>query len=119
AAPRLRNMQPSDLNPANWVREGNRQAHLTYARGEKFVNDLRVVYEIRAMLASPQAAAPEQQNRTTPAPDRARPDDTGEHHTPDFRRDAGAPTASENLDWAMLNSALGQTAPNPANRRPL
>lgn len=39
-----------DLNPANLLRAANRQAHLSYARGAKFVNDLRVVYEIQSRL---------------------------------------------------------------------
>jgi len=39
-----------DLNPANLFRSANRQVHLTYARGAKFVNDLRVVYEIQSRL---------------------------------------------------------------------
>ena len=39
-----------DLNPANVFRAANRQAHLTYARSAKFVNDLRVVYEIQSRL---------------------------------------------------------------------
>jgi Putative zinc-finger len=40
----------ADLNPATLVRLVNRQAHLSYARGVKFVNDLRVVYEIESRL---------------------------------------------------------------------
>jgi Putative zinc-finger len=39
-----------DLNPMDLYRAANRQAHLTYARGAKFVNDLRVVYEIQSRL---------------------------------------------------------------------
>ena len=52
AGPQLSQLTPADLNPVNLVRAGNRQAHLTYARGEKFVNDLRVVYEIESRFAS-------------------------------------------------------------------
>ena len=40
------------LNPVNVMRAANRQAHLTYAHGVKFVNDLRLVYEIQSRLAS-------------------------------------------------------------------
>ncbi len=40
----------STLNPLNLLRGANRQIHLTYARGEKFVNNLRVVYEIQSRL---------------------------------------------------------------------
>ncbi len=42
----------TSLNPMNLVRDANRQVHLTYARGAKFVNDLRVVYEIQSRLSS-------------------------------------------------------------------
>ncbi len=43
-------LKKADLSPANVLRSANRQAHLTYARGAKFVNDLRVVYEIQSKL---------------------------------------------------------------------
>jgi hypothetical protein len=48
------------LNPVNVMRAANRQAHLTYAHGVKFVNDLRLVYEIQSRLAS--------QPKLTPGP---------------------------------------------------
>lgn len=48
-----------DLNPVNLYRAADREAHLTYARGMRFVNDLRVVYEIRSRL---------QEASTTPTP---------------------------------------------------
>lgn len=118
AGGRLNSLKPGDLNPVNWVREGNRQAHLTYARGEKFVNDLRVVYEIRAVLAAPQPQPSAPQNQAAPAPSGTRPD-TGEHNTPEFEREAIAPTASGHLDWAMLGSAFEGVTPDPANRRGL
>jgi anti-sigma factor RsiW len=44
-APKLR-----DLNPVNMYRAANRETHLLYARGSKFVSDLRVVYEIQTRL---------------------------------------------------------------------
>jgi anti-sigma factor RsiW len=119
AGPRLRNLKPGDLNPVQWAREGNRQAHLTYARGEKFVNDLRVVYEIRAVLAAPEAAPPtQQQNQPAPAPGGTRPD-TGEHNAPKFQQDANARSRNNESNWAMLNRVLAQIAPNSANRRHL
>ncbi len=40
----------TSLNPVNLVRGAIRQVHLTYARGAKFVNTLRVVYEIQSRL---------------------------------------------------------------------
>jgi anti-sigma factor RsiW len=40
----------ADLSPVNVYRNADRQAHLFYARGSKFVSDLRVVYEIQSRL---------------------------------------------------------------------
>jgi anti-sigma factor RsiW len=116
---RLSTLKPSDLNPLNVARQANRQAHLTYARGEKFVNDLRVVYEIRAVLAAPPPEQPAPQNRATPAPNGASPD-TQEHGTPESQRDATTRKTHDNLQWAMLDLTLfQQVAQDPANRRPL
>ncbi|HTQ87382.1 MAG TPA: zf-HC2 domain-containing protein [Candidatus Solibacter sp.] len=58
-----------DLNPVNVYRAANQQAHLTYARGVRFVNDLRVVYEIRSRLQEASVAptpAPEQETPKNP-----------------------------------------------------
>ena len=41
----------ADLQPVNLYRAANRQGHLLYARGSKFVSDLRVVYEIQSRLS--------------------------------------------------------------------
>ena len=40
----------ADLRPANIMRRADNQAHLMYAKGTKFVNDLRVVSEIQSRL---------------------------------------------------------------------
>jgi len=40
----------ADLAPANIYRNADRTAHVVYARGTKFVSDLRVVYEIQSRL---------------------------------------------------------------------
>ena len=61
----LREVRPADLNPANIVRRVDRAAHLSYARSVKFVNDLRVVYEIQSRVLIAQPQAEEQQS---PAP---------------------------------------------------
>ena len=53
-------LKKADLSPAGVLRAANRQVHLTYARGVKFVNDLRVVYEIQSRLQ------PEPQPATVP-----------------------------------------------------
>jgi hypothetical protein len=61
----------ANLNPASLYRSANRQVHLTYARSVKFVNDLRVVYEIQSRLQpgpepSP-ASAPRPEPQSQPA----------------------------------------------------
>jgi Putative zinc-finger len=61
------------LNPLNLLRGANRQVHLTYARGAKLVNNLRVVYEIQSRLS----AQPESLSEPiTPPP--ARPSNDGQ-----------------------------------------
>ena len=53
-------LKKMDMNPENVLRAANRQVHLTYARSAKFVNDLRVVYEIQSRLqpeSEPQPSA--------------------------------------------------------------
>src|SRR5712692_2166120 len=40
----------ADLNPVNIYRAVDRRAHVIYARGTKFVTDLRVVYEIQSRV---------------------------------------------------------------------
>ena len=70
----------ADLNLANVARSANRQAHLTYGRAVKFVDDLQLVYEIRSQLepeAQPQEAAP----ATAPAP-QTLPQSKPEQQTP-------------------------------------
>jgi len=56
----VRSLQLADLNPLNLYRGAKRQAYQTYARGARFVNDLRLVYEIRSRLeeATPEGEAP-------------------------------------------------------------
>src|ERR1700736_4812375 len=50
-------LKKADLSPSSLYRPANRQAHLTYARGAKFVNDLRVVYEIQSRLQPDQESS--------------------------------------------------------------
>lgn len=69
-------VKKTGLSPSNVLRSANRQVHLTYARGAKFVNDLRVVYEIQSRLqpdpesspSSVPAPAPEQHLQPSPNP---------------------------------------------------
>ena len=59
----------ADLKPASIYRNADRQVHLVYARGTKFVSDLRVVYEIQSRLSQDDQQIPSQdRNRTQPAP---------------------------------------------------
>lgn len=55
-------MHKANVNPTDIVRSINRQAHLTYAQGVRFVNNLRVVYEIESRLdtQNPQQQSPAQ-----------------------------------------------------------
>ena len=53
----------ADLNPVKVYRFADSKAHLLYASAEKFVLDLRLVYEIQSRL---QPAEPEQQNAAPP-----------------------------------------------------
>jgi hypothetical protein len=46
----LRKPKLADLHPATVVRNVDRQVHLAYAHGVKYVSDLRVVYEIQSRL---------------------------------------------------------------------
>jgi hypothetical protein len=67
-----RKITAGDLNPLNIYRAADQQAHLTYARGVRFVNDLRVVYEIRSRLQMQEASvgpatAPGQEAPKNPA----------------------------------------------------
>jgi anti-sigma factor RsiW len=61
-----------DLNPVNVYRAADRQAHLSYARGVRFVNDLRVVYEIRSRLeeasATPTPPVQREAPKSAPSP---------------------------------------------------
>jgi anti-sigma factor RsiW len=63
-------LKRADFSPASLIRSANRQVHLTYARSAKFVNDLRVVYEIQSRLEpSPEPSpsiAPLPQQQTKP-----------------------------------------------------
>jgi hypothetical protein len=92
-------LKKADLSPTNVFRSANRQAHMTYARGAKFVNDLRVVYEIQSKLQP----EPETLPVSTPAP------------TPEKEHDSQPPNS--------IPQQKSQTAPIPnrtqARNRPI
>jgi anti-sigma factor RsiW len=59
-------LRKGNLTPSNLYEAANRHAHLVYARGVKFVNDLRVVYEIQSRLRP--ESAPGRAPETEPPP---------------------------------------------------
>jgi anti-sigma factor RsiW len=70
----------ADLSPVNLYRNADRQAHLVYARGSKFISDLRVVYEIQSRLrqeneipTTPEGALPESPDKQPGHTDGTRP----------------------------------------------
>jgi len=69
----------SSLNPVNLLQDANRQLHLTYAHGAKFVSNLRVVYELQSRVSfqpeniSAPVAPHESQPSIEPQPGRPRP----------------------------------------------
>jgi len=65
-------LRKADFNPVSLYRTANRQAHLTYARSVKFVNDLRVVYEIQSRLQP----GPEPAPASAPMPEQHQPSGT-------------------------------------------
>jgi hypothetical protein len=76
----------SSMNPGNLVRGANRQVHLTYARGAKFVNNLRVVYEIESRLTSQPESMSEPISAPTPAPSaRPQPEQAPQQPSPEPR----------------------------------
>jgi len=56
-----------DLAPSNMYRAVNRQFHLTYGRTLKYVNDLKVVYEIQSKLRPVESPAREREREEAPA----------------------------------------------------
>lgn len=79
----LLDLRAEDLKPGNLYRSADRHAHLTYARGARFVNDLRLVYEIRSRLgetepeAEPPAAAPTGNQPVPKGPEKQDPPASG------------------------------------------
>ena len=57
----------ADLNPVNLYRSADRTAHLAYAKGSKFVGDLRVVYEIKSRLEPEQDTPPQKAPAAAPS----------------------------------------------------
>lgn len=84
----LRDVRAADLSPGNMYRAANRKAFQTYAWGVRYVNDLRVVYEIRSRLEEmqPEAAEPPPTPaKTAPAAPEPKKKDEGNKKDPSSR----------------------------------
>lgn len=64
-------VKKGELSPANIYRAANRETHLVFARGVKYVNDLRVVYEIQSRLRPEESPAREREREREAAPEPA------------------------------------------------
>lgn len=75
-------LRKADLSPVSLYHSANRHAHLAYARGAKFVNDLRVVYEIQSRLRPEASPAPAPEEREPATPPSANPQQKSQDHRP-------------------------------------
>jgi anti-sigma factor RsiW len=91
----------ADLHPVNLYHTADRRAHLIYARGAKFVSDMRVVYEIQSRLRPEPDVAPEvQPSRDTGTP-------PGSSHGPESNRPRQQNRANDlGPTFTVLASAL-------------
>lgn len=72
----------ADLNPVSLYNAVDRHAHLAFARTVKFVNDLRVVYEIQSRLQPASNPAPAgQQIAPAPLPEQKNPNESRQNQT--------------------------------------
>jgi len=62
----LRHMTFRDLNPLTWRLKLDRAVNLYLARGEKFINDLKVVYEVESRLRQLRSHPEEEQQAPKP-----------------------------------------------------
>jgi Putative zinc-finger len=103
-------LHKANLNPAAVFRSVNRQAHLTYAQGVKFVNGLRVVYEIESRL---QPQNPPQENPAPPERNDLRPNQKNPEEKSDQR--PGRSQARSDVFFAQAES-FGAGTPARAGR---
>lgn len=106
-----------DLNPVNLVRAANRQAHLSYARGAKFVNDLRVVYEIQSRLEPAQepTIAPTPSTQPESQPPSPNPQEKSEQKSPRDRSQLHA-RAMFAMVLATVSAELPNSSPSGSPR---
>lgn len=104
---RVSELEAADLNPVNIYRAVDSKAQLTYARGVRFFNELRVVYEIRNQLAEFQSE-PEETNASDPEDlsDESNPDQLQNRQPRQFLQ-------SRNSRWSLAFSTLAITRTQP------
>ncbi|MGA3293976.1 MAG: zf-HC2 domain-containing protein [Candidatus Acidiferrales bacterium] len=102
--PDARSVSLADFKLAALMRTANRQVHLSYARGAKFVNDLRVVYEIQSRLGS----QPEPEHPSRDPQDKSQTNPSLDQHQ--------APVESV-LGFAVANR-WSEASPNTTRSRP-
>jgi anti-sigma factor RsiW len=95
-------LKKADLSPANVFRTANRQIHLTYARSAKFVNDLRVVYEIQTRLQPDAEPSPS----ITPAPAPQQNSQPPSVNPQEKSQNSPHPSHSQSRNGPMLASLL-------------
>ncbi|HWW50809.1 MAG TPA: zf-HC2 domain-containing protein [Verrucomicrobiae bacterium] len=106
-------LRRTNLNPVNMIRAIDRQAHLSYARAAKFVNDLRVVYEIESRL-QPQ---PERPSEPSPRPEPP-PEEKLLPPSPDPEQESRNPRpVGDSLPRNLLAALLERTSPGTGSVR--
>jgi hypothetical protein len=110
----------ADLNPAVLMRGANRQAHLGFARSVKFVNDLRVIYEIESRLQpQPENVAPFTEPSTAPAPSpQSNPQSPSPGRVPGKTPSSGRRAAISGTEMAaiMITSVISNDLPKSSPR---
>ena len=111
----------TSLNPVNLFRGANRQVHLTYARGAKFVNNLRVVYEIESRLTSqPESMSePISVPTTKPPSEQQQPSNEPREKSQTIPHSNRRGTHSSPELAMMLNDAISYDSANRTLRSPL
>jgi hypothetical protein len=104
----------ANLNPAAVFRSVNRQAHLTYGKGVKFLNGLRVVYEIESRL---QPQNPPQENPAPPERNDLRPNQKNPEEKSDQR--PGRSQARSDVFFAQAEPSGASLAAAADGRFPL
>jgi anti-sigma factor RsiW len=93
----------ADFNPVTIIHRADSRAHLAFARSVRWVNDLRVVYEIQSRLQPATGGAPNQQTPSqTPSQEQPKPP----HQS---QRDLGS--GSFSVVAEILANAPGRSAP--------